>query len=243
MRLRTRLKSEAMMRIRIAAIAICAAPFGACAHVNDPYKDSSTSIDPEMTTASAEGHAGKSEFYVPLHRRGTTTAVLYENGSVTHWPLWFEDPFEDKGNDPTHPEPPYRDAADNTFTLNWVDYLHTGYGPARFLLNTVLWPVSAVVTPPGTLLESDGRISKGLAGYDHDAKHSNPDTREPPDGHHRAADMHVEGPPQGPVAEPVEREIQNGGATTGPVETTRPDDSATGDMDDVRGLDEDDTDD
>ena len=39
------------------------------------------------------------------------------------------------------------------------------YSFSRFLLNTVAWPVSAVVTPPGTTMVSDG-----VTGKDHDAK-------------------------------------------------------------------------
>lgn len=161
----------------------------ACSHLNDPFKDSSATIDAEMTTASAEGYKGKREFYVPLHRRGAMTQVCYENGSTTHWPLWFEDPFEDKGNDVTDPND--RDPIDHYFAWTWVDFLHMGYGPGRLLLNTVLYPASAVVTPPGTLMESDGRLDKNIAGYDHDAKRSDSATREPPDGHHLAPDTNV----------------------------------------------------
>lgn len=157
--------------------------FAGCHQLNNPWADSSASVDTEMTTASAEGYKGKTEFYVPLHRRGDTMQVCYENGTVTHFPLWFEDPFEDKGNDVT--DPADRDAPDNHFVVNWVDYLHGVYGPGRFFfVNGVLWPISAVVTPPGTLLESDGHISQGLAGYDHDAARSNPWLREAPDQNH-----------------------------------------------------------
>lgn len=188
MRLSTQLKFDVAMRTcGCAAAAIFLS--SACSHLNDPFKDSSASIDPEMTTASAEGFKGKREFYTPLHRRGGTTQVHYENGSVTHWPLWFEDPFEDKGNDETVEGD--RDPVDNQFALNWVDFLHLGYGPGRMLLNIVGFPVSAVVTPPGTLMESDGRLDKNILGYDHDAKRSDSASREPPDGHHLAPDTNI----------------------------------------------------
>lgn len=194
MPLRTPLKSDRRASHRkrapllsgLLAAAVVCVWFG-CSHVNDPFKDSSASIDAEMTTASAEGFKGKREFYLPLSRRGETTVAYYENGAVTHWPLWFEDPFEDKGNDVTDPND--RDAPDNHFAWNWVDYLHTAYGPGRFFfINGVLWPASAVVTPPGTLMESDGRIDRNLGGYDHDAKRSDSASREPPDGNHLSPD-------------------------------------------------------
>ena len=150
-----------------------------CAHVNNPYRDSSAVIDEEMTTPSAEGYAGRAEFGRPAVRNWTTSEVRYENGAVSHWPLWFEDPFEDKGNRDYAVAD--RDAPDNEFAWNWVDYLHMAYGPGRMTLNTVTWPIGAMVTPPGTLMEGDGRIDKGLLWYDHDTKRSDSVTREPPD--------------------------------------------------------------
>lgn len=151
-----------------------------CAHVNNPYKDSSTVIEADMTTPSAEGYQGRAEFGRMACRNWAASDVRYENGAVTHWPLWFEDPFEDKGNGMT--DPADRDAPDREFARNWVDYFHIGYGPARmFFVNAAGWPASAIVTPPGTLMESDGRISKGLVFYDHDAERADSVNREPPD--------------------------------------------------------------
>jgi hypothetical protein len=49
-------------------------------------------------------------------------------------------------------------------------YLQLFYWRGRFLLNTVFFPVSAVVTPPWTVMESDGRLSRQALGYDHDAE-------------------------------------------------------------------------
>ncbi|MBX3396659.1 MAG: hypothetical protein KF841_14960 [Phycisphaerae bacterium] len=186
---------------------------GGCSHVNDPFKDSSASIDVELTTASAEGFKGKREFYSPLARRGETTVAYYENGAVTHWPLWFEDPFEDKGNDVTDPND--RDAPDTHFAWNWVDYLHTAYGPGRFFfVNGLLWPASAVVTPPGTLMESDGRIDRNFAGYDHDARRSDSASREPPDGNHLSPDSTLRISDGAEVEEPEAESTSTNSATT-----------------------------
>ena len=169
----------------LAISAVCLLPalllvLAGCAHVNNPYKDSSASIADEMTTPSAEGHKGRAEFGRQARRDSAVSEVRHENGAVSHWPLWWEDPFEDKGN--RTEGPPDRDAPDNEFAWNWVDYLHIAYGPGRMVfVNTAGWPISAVVTPPGTLMESNGRIDQGLVWYDHDAKRSDSVTREPPD--------------------------------------------------------------
>lgn len=71
---------------------------------------------------------------------------------VPHYPLWWEDPLEDKGDQ------------NDTFAWTWQDYIGMPYSFGRILLNTMAWPVSAIVTPPGTPMVSDGVI-----GRDHDA--------------------------------------------------------------------------
>lgn len=160
----------------------CLIAMAGCAHLNNPYEDSSAAINDEMTTPSTQGYmAGGPSTGRQLGRTWSSSCVLYTNGAVTHWPLWFEDPFEDKGNGYRPVE--CRDAPDNVFCWNWVDYLHMGYGPGRELVNIGGFPASAVVTPPGTLMESDGRLSKGLLGYDHDAKRADSASREPPHVH------------------------------------------------------------
>jgi len=166
-----------------ASILVCSLFFVGCAQVNNPWKDSSVAINQDMTTPSADAYSkDRAEFAAETRRTWSPSNVEYHNGSVTHWPLWFEDPFEDRGNTDVPMTDPakQRDLPDNVFAWNWVDYFDMAYGPARQVLNIVGWPVSAIVTPPGTLMESDGRISKGLLGWDHDAKRASPD-REPPD--------------------------------------------------------------
>jgi len=75
------------------------------------------------------------------------------SGAVPHYPLWWEDPFEDQGDN------------NDQFAWTWQDYFDMPYGLGRFILNTMGWPVSAVVTPPGTPMVSDG-VVEGV----HDAK-------------------------------------------------------------------------
>lgn len=165
--------------VAMGTLAVCIVGALGCAHINNTHKDSSAVIDEELTTPSAEGHKGKAEFGRPYCRSWAQSEAASVNGAVTHWPLWFEDSFEDKGNGFLSADD--RDAPDNAYVVTWVDYLHILYGPGRMALNIAAWPVSAVVTPPGTLMESDGRISKGILWYEHDAARSDSVTREPPD--------------------------------------------------------------
>jgi len=85
------------------------------------------------------------------------TQAAPEPGDVVHWPLWFEDPFEDKGSE------------DGKFAWTAEDYLAMPYSFARLLLNTMGWPISAIVTPPGAPMVSDGVLSRQALGKDHDA--------------------------------------------------------------------------
>lgn len=76
------------------------------------------------------------------------TAAPVARMDVPHYPLWWEDPFEDQGDN------------NNEFAWTWQDYLHMPYGLGRFILNTVGTPASAVVTPPWVSMVSDGRVEK-----------------------------------------------------------------------------------
>ncbi len=113
--------------------------------------------------------------------------VAAADGTVTHGPLYFEDPFEDKGH------------GRSTFQIGWEDYLAMPYGLARYLLNGAALPVSLAVTWPWTAMESDGVLSRQLLGYDHDAiaAHLAGREREP-----RNATPQASGSPALPQASP-----------------------------------------
>lgn len=183
-RLRLCRLSQFLILVPLAAAIAVSCIFG-CAHVNDPWRDSSVAINQDMRTPSSETYSKGNRAEFPAERRRAWDAhqVTYHNGAVTHWPLWFEDPFEDRGNSDVPMKDPAleRSLPDNEFAWNWVDYFHMPYGLARQYLNIIGWPVSAAVTPPGTLLDSDTRIDKGLLCHDHDAKRSDSVGREPPD--------------------------------------------------------------
>lgn len=190
------MRSKTQLNLRDAAgglLVLAIASIG-CSHVNNPWVDSSTVVEEEMTTATAQGYSNKSEFASNRWRTNWPKHdVVFENGAVSHWPLWFEDPFEDKGN--RYHEVADEDAPDAVFAMNWVDFMHIFYGPGRFALNGALWPVSAVVTPPGRLMESDGRLSPSIIDhYDHDAKRSDSAMREPPFVNYLRGDSTVDAP-------------------------------------------------
>lgn len=173
------LRTPSIFRNAVVAAFAFSAVVG-CSHVNNPWVDSSTVVLDDLTTASAQGYCGKREFGSNTWRTNwPASQAVFENGAVSHWPTWFEDPFEDKGNRDVAVAD--ENAADVDFRMNWVDYMHIVYGPARFALNGALWPVSAVVTPPGRLMESDGKLSPSIIDHlDHDPVRSDSATREPP---------------------------------------------------------------
>ena len=111
-------------------------------------------ISQETWTTPSEQGVYNSGHEPALRERGfeTTQAPLAIAG-VPHYPLWWEDEFEDKGD------------GDGKFAVTWIDYAASPACYARWLLNTVAWPASAVVTPPGTHMVSDGEI-----GQFHDAE-------------------------------------------------------------------------
>jgi hypothetical protein len=186
--------------ISCAAVVALACASAGCAHVNNPLEDSSATIDADMMTPSAGFYEEERvEFRGVPRRAWTESDYQIVNGSVSHWGLWFEDPFEDKGN--RLDTPPDRDAPDNAFAVNWVDYLHMGYGPGRMLLNIAGFPASAINEPPGLLMESDGRIDRNVLDYDHDARRSDSTTREPPHVNNLDRKPYVE-PPDVPADQP-----------------------------------------
>ncbi|MGD8453089.1 MAG: hypothetical protein PVJ57_14820 [Phycisphaerae bacterium] len=135
-----------------------------CAHVPNQFREDGPSVGVTLDSPTVQDVKSRVSPAEPTCRGWHVQTVSAESGAVTHWPLYFEDPFEDKGHgrtDQTHPG--------NVYHLGWEDYLAMPYGLARFTANWLMLPVSAVVTPPWTLMESDGKLSRQILGYDHDA--------------------------------------------------------------------------
>lgn len=127
-----------------------------CHQVVNPFQDD-LPYTSEVTTASVEGARSAPSAASLEPRDFTLVTIEAQSGTVAHWPLWFEDPFEDKGSE------------DGQFALTWEDYFGYFYGSGRFLVNTMFFPLSPLLTPPWTQMCSDGKLSQQALGYDHDA--------------------------------------------------------------------------
>jgi len=117
----------------------------------NPWRDDSIPAD-TWSTPSRDGILAAGHEPVIRQREMTEVNAPHVSRDVPHYPLWWEDPLEDKGDQ------------NDRFAWTWQDYIAMPYSFGRFLLNTMAWPVSAVVTPPGTPMVSDGKV-----GRDHDA--------------------------------------------------------------------------
>src|SRR5262245_42455760 len=150
-RIAMRLASFAI-RHSLFAIPLCCG----CTLLVHPFRDELAN-EPPVTTASVET-ARSSQATRSVQVREWPAEELYsQNGAVRHHPLYFEDSFEDKASD------------DGKFAWTWEDYYQVFAWRGRFLLNTIAFPVSVVVTPPWTVMESDGVLSRQALGWNHDA--------------------------------------------------------------------------
>ena len=128
-----------------------------CNEIVDPWFDDLPGAN-DVSTASVEGARAAKVEPSQRVRESQRSRIEAQDGTVTHWPLWWEDPFVDKGSQ------------DGQFAWTGEDYLAIPYGLGRSLLNTMAWPVSAAVEPPFTVMGSDGKRSRQALGYDHDAE-------------------------------------------------------------------------
>jgi hypothetical protein len=147
-----------MLRRRLSLLAL-ACTIGGCGRpLVCPFHDEFVLHPAQATTASVEGARAVDRAAVIRQRDFGPMEHDADSGTVTHGPLYFEDPFEDNGSE------------DGQFAWTGEDYLWIFYWRARFLLNGIALPVSALVTPPWTVMASDGVLSRQALGYDHDAE-------------------------------------------------------------------------
>ncbi len=118
-----------------------------------------------ITTASVDIARAFGGQRTVLCRDSAVSHLSAVDGTVTHGPLYFEDPFEDRGSE---------DGRDAWTAEDMVQPLCWG---ARFLGNAVSFPVSVIVTPPWAIMASDGYASREdrgrwILGFPHDADRS-----------------------------------------------------------------------
>jgi hypothetical protein len=156
---------------------LCLAPAG-CAHIENQFREDGPSVDAQWDSPTAADVYARFQPAEARMRAWDVTATQSEDGTVTHAPLYFEDPYEDKGS------AALRDSRDveldeaPEYRMGWEDVVAAPYGYARHTLNWLALPVSMVVTPPWTEMESDGVLSEQALGYDHDARRAS-DRSEP----------------------------------------------------------------
>ncbi|MHC5110583.1 MAG: hypothetical protein ACYTHJ_11990 [Planctomycetota bacterium] len=140
----------------IVGLSLATAWSSGCQLLINPFVDELKYQEP-VTTPSVElslAHEGEAW---NAARRGEQIDSPYVDGSVLHAPLYFEDPFEDKGSD------------DGQFAWTAEDYMFLIAWPHRYLLNGAFMPVSLVAIPPTRIMVSDGHLSRQIPGYWHDA--------------------------------------------------------------------------
>ena len=128
-----------------------------CALMVDPFEDELAGRQ-AVTTPSVEGARAVEATPTELVREHEATTLCAQDGTVTHGPLYFEDPADEYGSD------------DDQFAWTGEDYWHFLSWRGRFLVNAVFFPVSVVVTPPWMVMESDGRPSREVFGEMLDAR-------------------------------------------------------------------------
>ena len=122
----------------------------------NPWVDDSISQEKWYTPSSDSVLIAKAEPAI-RHRPIAPSTMPAVDESVPHYPLWWEDSFEDQGD------------RDNVFAWTWQDYLAMPGSYGRLIVNTLAVPASAILQPPGSSMVSDGHLEqRGLS--EHDAK-------------------------------------------------------------------------
>ncbi len=97
-----------------------------------------------VTTPSVDAARAVSLQQRDDRRPGSTVEVRAMAGTVSHGPLYFEDPIEWTGS------------RDGRFAVTGEDQWNRLIGPPRFAVNAVLYPLRACLAPPWTITTSDG---------------------------------------------------------------------------------------
>lgn len=142
--------SAQRVRVSVMTGAMCVltlAVGSGCQHFVNPFVDELANRPPISTPSADAAMAYSGEATSPDHAKPPIERYAAD-GTVVHGVLYFEDPFVTRGSD------------DGKCAWTYEDGLHSVYGPASFLVNAVLVPIRAVLTPPWVLLASDGDVTQ-----------------------------------------------------------------------------------
>lgn len=141
-----------MLSFSLFAAVICG-----CQLVNNPFRDE-LAKEPPVSTASADAVRTRQVSDQITVRGFESMERVSADGTVIHWPTWFEEPYEENGSN------------DGKIAWTGEDYWHMVYWRARFLVELVVWPISAVVEPPWRVMASDGNLARRCCGELHDVE-------------------------------------------------------------------------
>jgi len=116
---------------------------GGCQHLVNPYADE-LAAGSSVTTSSVDAARATSVERRVAHRPYAPIEAPVHVGVVTHGPLYFSDPVESVACD------------DGRYAWTIRDHAYGLYGPSRFLMNIVCFPIKAAVRPPWQVTTSDG---------------------------------------------------------------------------------------
>jgi hypothetical protein len=127
----------------------------------NPWVDDSIPEQKWYTPSSESVLVARAEPSI-THRKGPTLVAPTVDPNVPHYPLWWEDSFEEVGD------------KDGYFAWTWVDYFAMPASYGRFWVNTLGFPASIIVDPPGAHMISDGIPERrGLCEQDSKRGYSN----------------------------------------------------------------------
>lgn len=127
----------------IVAYCACSLALVGCRQAANPWMDEWANLPP-VSTPSAEVARSEAKEPILARRSHAAASVSAKDGSVSHTPLYYEDPTLQTASD------------DRRFAWTTDDYWQYLLGPSRFLANTVMCPYHAVLTPPWMLVTSHG---------------------------------------------------------------------------------------
>lgn len=134
-------------RFRIDAVITGALLVGGCAVCPNQYADDGPSTDMPAHSPAGDDLYARYQPAPQRVRESEPTLHAAHSGAVTHLPLWFEDPFVEKGS------------GRDDHRLDWEDWFTMAYGAGRAMVNLALSPGTVVITPPWMFMESDGRAA------------------------------------------------------------------------------------